>query len=94
MRAVLGTICTICEAKLYDTVRIKINNRVARYMLFMLLANAGMWNASTSESLVYPASFGLTIRKFDPFSTSSLIVCDVYHDACAISRVHTTQQPG
>ena len=53
MRAVLGTICTICEAKLYDTVRLKINNRVARYMLFMLVANAGMWNASTGESLVF-----------------------------------------
>jgi hypothetical protein len=51
VRAVLGTISTICEAKLYDTVRLKINNRVARYMLFMLVANAGMWNASTGESL-------------------------------------------
>ncbi|SRR6266436_3834727 len=50
VRAVLGTICTICEAKLYDTIRLKINNRVARYMLFMLVANAGMWNASTGES--------------------------------------------
>jgi alpha-1,2-mannosyltransferase len=51
VRAVLGTTCTICEAKLYDTVRLKINNRVARYMLFMLVVNAGMWNASTGESL-------------------------------------------
>ena len=50
VRAVLATMCTICEAKLYDTVRLKINNRVARYMLFMLVANAGMWNASTGES--------------------------------------------
>ena len=49
MRAVLATVSTICEAKLYDTVRLKINNRVARYMLFMLVANAGMWNASTGE---------------------------------------------
>jgi alpha-1,2-mannosyltransferase len=53
VRAVLGTICTICEAKLYDTVRLKINNRVARYMLFMLVANAGMWSASTGESLLF-----------------------------------------
>jgi hypothetical protein len=58
VRAVLGTICTICEAKLYDTVRLKINNRVARYMLFMLVANAGMWNASTGESLVFDTFIG------------------------------------
>jgi hypothetical protein len=58
VRAVLGTICTICEAKLYDTVRLKINNRVARYMLFMLVANAGMWNASTGESLLFDTSIG------------------------------------
>jgi hypothetical protein len=58
VRAILGTICTICEAKLYDTVRLKINNRVARYMLFMLVANAGMWNASTGESLLVDTSIG------------------------------------
>jgi len=67
VRAVLGTICTICEAKLYDTVRLKINNRVARYMLFMLVASAGMWNASTGESLPYAACFELTIS-VQPFS--------------------------
>jgi Alg9-like mannosyltransferase family len=59
VRAVLGTICTICEAKLYDTVRLKINNHVARYMLFMLVANAGMWNASTGESLLFNTPIGL-----------------------------------
>jgi len=58
VRAVLGTICTICEAKLYDTVRLKINNRVARYMLFMLVANAGMWNASTGESILFDTFIG------------------------------------
>jgi hypothetical protein len=62
VRAVLGTICTICEAKLYDTVRLKINNRVARYMLFMLVANAGMWNASTGESLLFDTSIGSSPR--------------------------------
>ncbi|KAI9512479.1 asparagine-linked glycosylation 9 protein isoform a [Russula earlei] len=56
VRAVLGTICTICEAKLYDTVRLKINNRVARYMLFMLAANAGMWSASNA---LLPSSFAM-----------------------------------
>ncbi|KAI0308111.1 asparagine-linked glycosylation 9 protein isoform a [Multifurca ochricompacta] len=56
VRALLGTLSTICEAKLYDTVRLKINNRVARYMLFMLAANAGMWNASTA---LLPSSFAM-----------------------------------
>lgn len=58
VRAVLGTMCSISEAKLYDTVRLKINNRVARYMLFMLVANAGMWNASTGEPLLCHTPFG------------------------------------
>jgi hypothetical protein len=29
--------------------------------LFMLVANAGMWNASAGGSLLYDSSFGLTI---------------------------------
>ncbi|KAI9460480.1 asparagine-linked glycosylation 9 protein isoform a [Lactarius psammicola] len=61
VRAVLATISTICEAKLYDTVRLKINNRVARYMLFMLAANAGMWNASTA---LLPSSFAMYTTMF------------------------------
>ncbi|KAI0274963.1 asparagine-linked glycosylation 9 protein isoform a [Gloeopeniophorella convolvens] len=56
VRFVLATISTLCEAKLYDAVRLKINNRVARYMLFMLAANAGMWNASTA---LLPSSFSM-----------------------------------
>jgi len=31
---------------LYDTVKEKINNRVARYMLFMMATSAGLWSAS------------------------------------------------
>jgi hypothetical protein len=89
VRAVLGTMCTICEAKLYDTVRLKINNRVARYMLFMLVANAGMWNASTGKSPLCDTSFG---SSFGIISPSPLVICDVYHDAGAIVCVHTTQQ--
>lgn len=65
VRAVLGTICTICEAKLYDTVRLKINNRVARYMLFMLVANAGMWNASTGEYLLFDTSVDSPLLLFE-----------------------------
>ncbi|KAI0257241.1 asparagine-linked glycosylation 9 protein isoform a [Lactifluus subvellereus] len=56
VRAALGTICAVCEGKLYETVRRKINNRVARYMLFMLAANAGMWNAATA---LLPSSFAM-----------------------------------
>jgi hypothetical protein len=52
VRAALGTICAICESKLYETVRIKINKRAARYMLFMLATNAGMWNAATGGSCI------------------------------------------
>ena len=89
VRAVLGTMCTICEAKLYDTVRLKINNRVARYMLFMLVANAGMWNASTGKLPICDTSFGFS---FGIISPSPLVVCDVYYDACAVVRIHTTQQ--
>ena len=51
VRAVLCTICTICEAKLlvYDPVRL---NRPCRSLhIFMLVANAGMRNAATGESL-------------------------------------------
>jgi hypothetical protein len=60
VRAVLGMISTICEAKLYDTVRLKINNWVAHHMLFMLFANARMWNPLTGESLSYASLFELT----------------------------------
>ena len=71
VRAVLATICTICEAKLYDTVRLKINNRVARYMLFMLVASAGMWNASTGESFLHAACFELI--RFEHLTCSALL---------------------
>jgi hypothetical protein len=35
VHAVLGLISMICEAKLYDTVRLKINNQVTCHMLFI-----------------------------------------------------------
>lgn len=47
MRASLALVCSLCEAKLYDLVKDKVNYRVARYMLAMLVTSAGMWNAST-----------------------------------------------
>ncbi|THH13499.1 hypothetical protein EW146_g6729 [Bondarzewia mesenterica] len=46
VRITLAVASSICEARLYETVKQKINNRVARYMFFMLVTSAGMWNAS------------------------------------------------
>ncbi|KAI0049268.1 glycosyltransferase family 22 protein [Auriscalpium vulgare] len=56
VRATLALISSTCEAKFYDTVRERINNRVARYMLFMLASSAGMWNASTA---LLPSTFAM-----------------------------------
>jgi hypothetical protein len=50
-----------------------------------------MWNASTGKSLLCDISFG---SSFGILSPSPLIVCDVYHDACTVIRIHTTQQSG
>ena len=40
---------TYCEAKFYRAVVETLNDRVGRYMLFMLVFSAGMWNASTGK---------------------------------------------
>lgn len=40
-------ISAVCETYLYRAVVDKINYRAGRYLLFMLLFNAGMWTAST-----------------------------------------------
>ncbi|KZV76391.1 glycosyltransferase family 22 protein [Peniophora sp. CONT] len=48
VRILLAVISTLCEAKLFDTVRDKINNRVARYFLVYLFSSAGLWNASAA----------------------------------------------
>jgi alpha-1,2-mannosyltransferase len=46
VRISLATISVFAEAKFYRTVYEKINERVGRYLFFMLLFSAGMWNAS------------------------------------------------
>ncbi|KAI0068066.1 asparagine-linked glycosylation 9 protein isoform a [Artomyces pyxidatus] len=56
VRAFLALTSSACEAKLYATVKDKINNRVARYMLFMMVTSAGMWNAATA---LLPSSFAM-----------------------------------
>jgi alpha-1,2-mannosyltransferase len=47
---------TLCEAKLYRVLVDRINVRVGRYFLFMILFNAGMWNAAPGVSV------GLLVR--------------------------------
>jgi hypothetical protein len=50
VRIFLGVISTFCEVKFYRTVFEKINERVGRYLFFMLLTSAGMWNSSTGNN--------------------------------------------
>ncbi|EJC98743.1 asparagine-linked glycosylation 9 protein isoform a [Fomitiporia mediterranea MF3/22] len=56
LRIFFGFVSSLCEAKLYRTVMETINFRVGRYMLFMLMFSAGMWNASTA---FLPSSFAM-----------------------------------
>jgi alpha-1,2-mannosyltransferase len=46
VRIALAVASSLCEIKLYRTVVEKVNERVGRYLFFMLLFSAGMWNAS------------------------------------------------
>ncbi|EIN13913.1 asparagine-linked glycosylation 9 protein isoform a [Punctularia strigosozonata HHB-11173 SS5] len=55
-RIFLAVLSTLCEAKFYRTVVEKINLRVGRYLFFMLLFSAGMWNASVA---FLPSSFAM-----------------------------------
>ncbi|KAF8495055.1 glycosyltransferase family 22 protein [Gautieria morchelliformis] len=56
VRIFLAVMSTFCEAKLYRAVVETLNDRVGRYMLFMLVFSAGMWNSSTS---FLPSSFAM-----------------------------------
>lgn len=47
----LALTCTLAEAKFYRTVSEKINERVGRYLFFMLLFSAGIWHASVGMQL-------------------------------------------
>lgn len=49
IRIFLAFISATSEAFFYRTVVDKINYRAGRYLLFMMLFNAGMWNASVGE---------------------------------------------
>ncbi|WVQ74450.1 hypothetical protein IAR50_004051 [Cryptococcus sp. DSM 104548] len=54
LRISLGAICSFAEAKFYRTVVEAINERVGRYMLFIMMLSAGMSFASVS---FLPSSF-------------------------------------
>ncbi|EGN93107.1 glycosyltransferase family 22 protein [Serpula lacrymans var. lacrymans S7.3] len=56
IRILLAVMSVMCEAKLHRTVVEKINERVGRYLFFMLLLSAGMWNASAA---FLPSSFAM-----------------------------------
>ncbi|KAF9015664.1 glycosyltransferase family 22 protein [Cyathus striatus] len=56
VRIVLALVSTLVEAAFFRTVVEKINERVGRYLFFMLLLSAGMWNASTA---FLPSSFAM-----------------------------------
>ncbi|KAJ6502660.1 glycosyltransferase family 22 protein [Mycena vulgaris] len=61
VRISLATVSVLAEAKFYRTVYEKINERVGRYLFFMLLFSAGMWNASAA---LLPSSFAMYMTTF------------------------------
>nr|KAF8634960.1 hypothetical protein AX15_000686 [Amanita polypyramis BW_CC] len=56
VRIFLALLSTLSEASFYRAVHEKINERVGRYLFFMLLSSAGMWTASTA---FLPSSFAM-----------------------------------
>ncbi|KDQ15681.1 glycosyltransferase family 22 protein [Botryobasidium botryosum FD-172 SS1] len=48
VRLTLAAVSSFCEAKFYRAVVESMNDRLGRYMLFMLVCSAGMWNAATA----------------------------------------------
>ncbi|ELU39400.1 asparagine-linked glycosylation 9 protein isoform a [Rhizoctonia solani AG-1 IA] len=56
LRMIFAFVTSFCEARLFTTVAEHVNDRVARYMLFILMFNAGMWNASTA---FLPSTFAM-----------------------------------
>ncbi|KAJ4485792.1 glycosyltransferase family 22 protein [Lentinula aciculospora] len=56
VRIFLAVISSVTEVVLYRKVYEKVNHRVGRYLFFILLFNAGMWNASAA---FLPSSFAM-----------------------------------
>ncbi|KAH0838056.1 glycosyltransferase family 22 protein [Lanmaoa asiatica] len=56
VRIFLAVLSTVCEVKFFRAVVESINDRVGRYLFFILLLNAGMWNAAAA---FLPSSFAM-----------------------------------
>lgn len=56
VRILLAVLSSVTEVTLYRKVYDRVNHRVGRYLFFMLLFNAGMWNASAA---FLPSSFAM-----------------------------------
>ncbi|KIM32271.1 glycosyltransferase family 22 protein [Serendipita vermifera MAFF 305830] len=56
VRAALGLISTLCEARLFRSVAESVSERVGIYLLIMLMTSAGMWSASTA---FLPSTFAM-----------------------------------
>ncbi|KZS93306.1 glycosyltransferase family 22 protein [Sistotremastrum niveocremeum HHB9708] len=78
LRIVLAVISSYSEATFYRTVVDHISDRVGRYMFFMLLTSAGMWNASTA---FLPSSFAMY--------TTTLAVSFAFRAPSAIDGLRT-----
>ncbi|KAG8219545.1 glycosyltransferase family 22 protein, partial [Butyriboletus roseoflavus] len=81
VRIFLAVLSTLCEAKFFRTVVEKINDRVGRYLFFILLFNAGMWNATAA---FLPSSFAMyaTTLAF-AFAFESSTVTNMRRTLCA-----------
>ncbi|KAH7105027.1 glycosyltransferase family 22 protein [Auriculariales sp. MPI-PUGE-AT-0066] len=73
VRILFAATSAFIEAKFYRAVVDCVNERVGRYLLFMLLTSAGMWNASTaflpSTFAMYTTMLGMS---YFMFPTSAL----------------------
>ncbi|KLO13752.1 asparagine-linked glycosylation 9 protein isoform a [Schizopora paradoxa] len=56
LRIFFAIASSICEAKLYRAVMEHVNYRVGRYLFFILLFSAGMWNSATA---FLPSTFAM-----------------------------------
>ncbi|KAJ3750781.1 glycosyltransferase family 22 protein [Lentinula detonsa] len=61
VRIFLAVLSSLTEVTLYRKVYEKVNHRVGRYLFFILLFNAGMWNASAA---FLPSSFAMYTGTF------------------------------
>ncbi len=83
VRIFLAVISTFSEVILYRQVYEKVNQRVGRYLFFMLAFSAGMWNASTGKEVATVFSDPVELS----ISFSSFLVCHVYVE-CSLCLFH------